>query len=133
MASLNAKQKQFIEEYFNCNFNAAEAYRRVYPEGAAYAGPNAAKLKNKPHVKEAIAKRMEEVIGDKEELANKILMKLSDVAFEDKKSEDIPLALQLRSIELIGKQLGVYTTKIDAKVDSTININIDIVDDEDGH
>ena len=132
MPELNKKQKEFIDNYFICNFNATKAYRLTYPDGAAYAHANAAKLKAKPHVRAEINRRLAETVGDREELANKVLFKLNEVAFEDMKSEEVPIGAQLKAVELLGKQLGLYTQKIDANVNSVVVIDINVVDDEDG-
>ena len=130
MATLNEKQKQFIDEYFICGFNGTEAYRRTYPEGQKYAQANAAKLKAKPHIKAEIERRLNEIVGDREELAKQMLYKLRDVAFEDKLSEEVPLSAQLKATELLGKQLSLYTQKVEGKVDIGGCIEINIVDDE---
>ena len=127
MAKLNEKQKMWCDEYLANGYNATAAYKKIY--GATpNSDKNAYALKVKPHVQEYIQTRLAEIVGPKEEIIEKMARKLSEVAFEDAKSEDIALQHQLKALELLGKQLGVYTTKVEANIRNYV---IDIEDDAD--
>jgi phage terminase small subunit len=127
--NLSDKQKMFIEQYISNGFNATKAYAASYPDcKPAFCQANGSRLKSHPRIQEAIIKRMEEVLGPQEELSKRLLVKLNEMAFADKKDEYYVPTVQTKAIELIGKQLGVYVQKIETKNDV---IEVHIVDDDD--
>lgn len=128
---LNPNQKIFVEEYLSNNFNTIKAYMVAYPkcEAASLSGC-AYRLKGQPHIQKEINKRLEERIGTKEELANKVLDKLSEMAFAEKTDEIYTPAVVQKAIDLIQKQLSLQTQKVEANVSTSIVINILDEDDD---
>lgn len=118
---LNPQQKMFVEEYLSNNFNAIQAYIKAYPNSTyESAMANAYHLKSKPYVAKEINRRLEEKIGTKEEIANKILDKLIEMAFAEKTDEIYTPSVVQKSIDLLQKQLGLQTNKIEAKIEQVI-------------
>lgn len=118
---LNPQQKIFVEEYLSNNFNALQAYLKAYPNSSyESAMANAYHLKSKPYIVKEINRRLEERIGSKEEIANKILDKLMEMAFAAKEDEIYTPSVVQKSIDLIQKQLGLVTNKLEAKVEQVI-------------
>jgi phage terminase small subunit len=117
MPKLNEKQKMFCDEYLANGYNATQAYRDVYgdsnktPDRAAHA------LKIKPHVQEYIQTRLNEKVGPKDEIIQMMAEKLKSVAFTNNENEKIGMQHQLKAVELLGKQYGVYTDKVEIKTD----------------
>ena len=141
MAKMTPKQKRFCDEYL-IDLNATQAAIRAgYTE--KYAHTNVTKLLQNTTVKEYIAERMaekeSELIADQDE----VLKYLTSVMRGKSQSEVIVVegvgmgesearAMQkapdekerLRAAELLGKRYGLYTEKVEADIDTELNINI---------
>lgn len=57
---LSLKHRRFIDEYFNCNMNATEAYFRVYGANRRNGRVTACGLLAKPNIKAEIERRLKE-------------------------------------------------------------------------
>jgi phage terminase small subunit len=102
-SKLSTKMALFVEEYF-VDFNASAACLRA---GYKTKSPNkiATKLMNHPLVKQAIDKKKEERVQETQLTAEYVINKLVRIA--DRNEEANPNAA-LRSLELLGKHLGLY-------------------------
>lgn len=121
MEKLNPNQEVFVHEYLANGFNATLAYRKAYPEASLDScRKNATRLKNKPYIKAEISRLMDEMLGEKDEIAKKVLMKLAEVAFAPKDDEHFVPGHQLKAAELIQKQLGLQTQNVNAKVEQVV-------------
>lgn len=100
---LTTKMKNFVDEYF-VDFNGSAAVRR-----AGYRSKNphkmAGKLMNHPLVRQEIEKKKKEREEKTELTADYVINKL--VAIADEEQSKNPQA-SLRSLELLGKYLGLY-------------------------
>ena len=141
MAKMSAKQQRFCDEYL-ISLNATQAAIKAgYTE--KYAHTNVTKLLQNTTVKEYIAARMaekeSELIADQDE----VLKYLTSVLRGKTQSEIVVVegigdgcsearAMQkapdekerLKAAELLGKRYGLYTDKVDAVVDTELNITI---------
>lgn len=128
---LSEREEAFVVEYVSNGFIGARAYKAVFPNcNPTYAASAAHRMRSKPHVKEAIIKRMEGVLGSKKELANKALYRLHEIAFAQKGDPDYQTAHQLKAIELVQKQLGLQMQNIKAEIDGKTEIEINILGEE---
>lgn len=121
---LNEKQALFVEEYLTNGFNATQAYLKVYGE-VRNPRANAYQIKNHPDVKAAIQRRLDEMVGDKAEIASKVLAQLNDMAFSDKNDEIYTPTVKLKAIDLLQKQLALQTQKMETNGTIDINVNIE--------
>ena len=129
---LKPKELEFLYAYIKHDFNAAAAYREVFPENSESTAKYAPyRILKRPHVKEALRGLVSEILGDQEVLANRALLKLEEIAFSDKRDEYYAAGAQLKAIELIQKQLGVQTQNIKADVKGETQVVINITGDDD--
>lgn len=123
---LTKKQKAFCEEYVANGGNASRAYYAVY-DCASYDNAKRAycKVFRKPEVKEYIKELQKEAFENACITAERVALKLADIAFSEKGDEDYPATAQLKALDLLQKQMGLQTQKIEADVTQEININIE--------
>ena len=145
---MTEKQKRFCDEYL-IDLNATQAAIRAgYSERTAYS--IGTENLRKPEISAYINSRMEEkkkeLIADQDE----VLKYLTSVMRGGSTSEEIVVegtgdgcstarAIEkapsekdrLKAAELLGKRYGLYTERIEEKVDMELNINVDYGDEED--
>ena len=56
--------------------------------------------------------------------AERVALKLSEIAFSDKEDEIYGVTAKLKALDLLQKQLGLQHQKVEADFTSTINIEI---------
>lgn len=146
---LTAKQKLFCDEYI-ISLNATQAAIKAgYAEKTAYA-IGAENLK-KPKIQSYISERMEQkessliatqdevlqyltsVLRGESRTTDTVLVGIGDGCQEVQEVEKKPSEKnRLKAAELLGKRYGLYTDKISADVDMSLDISIDYGDgDED--
>ena len=105
---LTMKQRLFVEAYFECNYNGAEAARR-----AGYEGNNqrqiSTELLSKPHIKAAIEVRAVERVKELKVTTDYVLRKLINTV--EKAETQSNHSAVLRGLELIGRHLVMFTDK----------------------
>lgn len=145
---MTEKQKRFCDEYL-IDLNATQAAIRAgYSERTAYS--IGTENLRKPEISAYINSRMEEknkeLIADQDE----VLKYLTSVMRGESTSEEIVVegtgdgcstarAIEkapsekdrLKAAELLGKRYGLYTERIEEKVDMELNINVDYGYEED--
>lgn len=146
VAKLTLKQRRFCDEYL-IDLNATQAAIRA-GYTSKYANTNASKLLQITTIKEYISARMAEkdaeLIATQDEVL-KYLTKVmrgesvSSVVVVESTGDFTSLAREmnkhpdekerLKAAELLGKRYGLYTEKIEADVDTELNITIDYGDD----
>ena len=141
MAKMTAKQRLFCDEYL-IDLNATQAAIR-----AGYSKKTAGVIGDenlkKPYIREYIDKRMAEkeaaLIADQDE----VLKYLTSVMRGETQSEVVVVEgsgfgnseartmqkgpdekERLKAAELLGKRYGLYTDKVEAEIDTELNINI---------
>lgn len=122
--TLTAKEKAFCEQYILCG-SATKAYLNAY--GGTYETANATgwKVLRKPEAKEYIEKLQKEAYEAALINAERVALKLADIAFSDKGDEYYGAQAQLKALDLLQKQLGLQQQKIKADIDTDITINIE--------
>lgn len=120
--ALTAKQKLFCENYVSNGYKLVQAYMDAF--GASYEVANAEQWKLMK--KEPIKAYIKELQHDRFEAlgmnADRIAKMLTDIATDPEASR----AEQMKALELIQKQMGLQTQKVDAKVEvNTISIDIE--------
>lgn len=122
----------FIDEYFANGFNGSQAYSTVFttqrltPTNAKY---HAYRLLNKTEVKVEVQKRWDELKDANIIRREEMLMELKETYFTAIRQQDHQLLL--KTIDMINKMQGNYTTIIDATLNGNINITIPgLIDDD---
>lgn len=118
--ALNKKQSQFIDEYFNCKFNATQAYMNVYANKSRdTARVLASQLLTNPNIKQEINKRQEELLEKSNVKKDEIIRELIDIINADLcdfvriVKEDIKVPkIDLKTGELIEETETIYRTVI---------------------
>lgn len=118
---MTPKEKEFVLEYLSNGYNAQKAYRTIYQkEGKT---DHCYIILNKPEVKAFIqeyrGKRLEAMMVD----SNRIMEKLTEIAFAEKGDKYYRSADQLKALDMLKQMLG------DDKKDNVIKV---IVNDNSG-
>jgi len=123
---LTAKEKKFCEEYVANGCNASRAYFEAYDTSSMENARKAyCKVFRKPEVKEYIAELQKEAFANACITAERVALKLGDIAFAEKDDEFYNVPAQLKALDLLQKQLGLQKQQIDANVATDIVINIE--------
>ena len=134
MQPLNKEELEFVDLYVGeCDFNAAEAYRRVkgISDTSSKTSSAAYKYRKRKHVAAAINERLEERVGPHEEIANRILDKLKQHAFADNHDDVLTPKVQQDAIKLLQKQLGLEINKLQHEGGLDLNIKWDDGEEDD--
>ena len=123
--ALTKKERDFCEEYIANGHNASQAYHKVYGCPIEDARRRYCKTFKKPEVKEYIADLQREAFDAACINAERVALKLAEIAFAEKGDEYYNASSQLKALDLIQKQLGLQHQKIEAEVSTEIVINIE--------
>lgn len=121
---MTAKEKAFCEEYVINGYNATQAYLKVYEASYDNAQSNSYKVLQRPHVKVYIELLQKAQFDTAYITPERVALKLAEIAFAPKGDKYYNSTAQLKALDLLQKQLGVQTQKIDANVSTDINIEI---------
>ncbi len=122
----------FVDEYFSNGFNGSLAYSTIFtqkPLTPKVAKSSAWKLMAKPEIKLEIQKRWDELKDVNIVRHQELLMELKETYFIAIQQQDHQLLL--KTIDMINKMCGHYTTIIDATFNGNINITIPGLADDD--
>lgn len=122
--TLTLKEKAFCEEYVANGGNASRAYFAAYDTTIENARKEYCKVFRKPEVKAYIEKLQKEAFSAACINAERVALRLSDIAFADKDDEYYTVRAQLKALELLQKQLGITNNKIEAEIRNDIHITI---------
>lgn len=123
--ALTKKEKAFCEEYIENGYNASQAYHKVYECSIEDARKRYCKTFRKPEIKEYIASLQKEAFAQAAINAERVALKLADIAFAEKNDDVYIVSAQLKALDLLQKQLGLQKQVLDADVNTNIVINID--------
>lgn len=123
--ALTKKEKAFCEEYVANGCNASRAYYFAYDTTPENARKLYCKVFRKPEVKEYIAALQKEAFEQACISAERVALKLGEIAFAEKGDEIYNTTAQLKALDLIQKQLGLQHQKIEADVNTEITITIE--------
>lgn len=147
MAKLTAKQRRFCDEYL-IDLNATQAAIRAgYSKRSArqIADENMAKPYIRSYIDARMAEKESKLIADQDE----VLKYLTSVLRGESQSTEIVVEGtgdgcseartimkepsekdRLKAAELLGKRYGLYTEKVEADVDMSLNISVDYGDED---
>lgn len=122
---LTEKEVAFCECYVFEGLSATKAYQKVY--GCSYnsASANSVKVMKKDAVREYIESLQKEAFKASCLTAEKVALKLSEIAFAEKGDEDYNASAQLKALELLSKNMGLQKQHIDADLHTDINITVE--------
>lgn len=127
---LTNKQIAFCEEYVANGYKAIEAYAVAYPNSCENSlRSNPYQLLQNPKVKVYIRELQSQRFEALNISADRIAVKLAEIAFADKKDEDYNATAQLKALDLLQKQLGLQNQKMEVNGEQKIILTIG--DDED--
>ena len=148
MAKLTAKQQRFCDEYL-IDLNATQAAIRAgYSKKTAnrIGTENLSKLVIREYIENRRAEKEAALIANQDEVlkyltsvlrgqskSTEIVIEgLGDGSTKARKMEKEPSEKdKLKAAELLGKRYGLYTEKVEEKVDMELNVTIDYGDEED--
>ena len=122
---MTRKERLFCEEYVANGGNASQAYFTVYDTTKENARKLYCKVMKKPEVKAYIQELQKAAFEAACINAERVGLKLAEIAFAAKGDEDNPASAQLKALDLLQKQLGLQHQHIDADLHTDINITIE--------
>ena len=122
---LTAKEKRFCEEYITNGYNATKAYLAAYDCEYTTANGQGYRVLKKPEVKEYIEELQKVAFSNACITAERVALKLAEIAFSEKGDSDYNASAQLKALDLIQKQLGLQTQRVEADLQTNINITIE--------
>lgn len=118
--ALTPKQERFVQEYL-ADLNATQAAIR-----AGYTKNRASELGyqllQKTTVQAALKAAMDERSKRVEISQDYVLMGLKEIA--DQEASELKYSSKLKALELLGKHLGMFTDKVENKVDAAVRIEL---------
>lgn len=122
---LTKKEQAFCEEYIANGCNASQAYAKAYGCCIEDARKRYCKTLKKDKVKEYISSLQKDAYDAAFINAERVALKLADIAFAEKDDEHYVVSSQLKALDLLQKQLGLQRQKVEAEVNTDIVINIE--------
>ena len=122
---LTRKEKAFCEEYVLNGGSATKAYLIAYECSPTTASSSGWKVLRREGVKEYINELQKEAFAAACISAERVALKLADIAFADKTDESYNVSAQLKALDLLQKQLGLQKQHIEADVTTEFNITIE--------
>lgn len=123
-AGLTKKEKAFCEAYVFDSESATGAYMKAYECAYSTANAQGWKVLRKPHIQEYINTLQQEALAAACITAEKVALKLGEIAFTPKGDKEYNATAQLKALDLLQKQLGLQKQHIDADLHTDINITI---------
>ena len=130
MGLLTDKNKEFAREYISNHYNGTQAYLKVYECSYENAVRKAWALVRKPEVQEYIKELQKERVEALNISADRLLEELAQMAFAEKGDEDYPANIKVRALDLLQKQMGLQSQKLEANVNQETTIVVDIEEEE---
>lgn len=130
--SLTEKQKAYCIEYVSNGYNAINAYISVSPDCAAGSARNGSyRYMKNPEIKAYLAELIGDIYEAKMISAETIASELAIVAFQRRESlkEDYSEGTKLKALELLQKQLGLQTQKIEQKIEQVVFMGSESLED----
>lgn len=121
---LTERQKRFAEYYAQCGNTVQSAISAGYSE--KYANSDACKILENPRVAEYIRQLTEKAQDSRIMTAKERQITLSDIA---KETEYEP-SDRIKAIDVLNKMTGEYLVKVEADVETDLNIHIDYGDEK---
>ena len=117
--------------FFNTCNPTSLAYQITHPNVTAKtAGNSGYRLLKRQDIRDYITEIQKERVEALNITAERLLEELSEMAFAEKGDDDYTASIKLKAIELIQKQLGLQSQKIEANVSQETTIVVDIQEEE---
>lgn len=127
--ALNSQSKAFCEEYVANGYKAVEAYMIAYPNSSRESAyRSSSKVLLKPEIKQYIKEIQRERFEALNISADRIACELSAMAFCDFDQNNTATS-KLKALDLLQKQLGLQSQKVEMNGKQDIVINIGGLDD----
>lgn len=121
---LSPKERAFCEAYVE-SYSAVDAYLKSYKtNNIDTAKSNSYQVLKRPRVKEYIRELQKEAFERALITPERVANKIAEIAFAQKGDETYNTQAQLKALDLLQKQLGLQTQKVQADVKQDIVINI---------
>lgn len=124
LKELNDKERTYVEVYL-ATFCFSEAYKVAFPNhNKNSVNSNAYLIAKRPHVKAEIDRRMAEIIGERQIVANKYMAKLDAIAMADIGDERVSVKEQIDAMKVLLNEMA----RIEAKgkpQESVIKISLE--------
>lgn len=122
---LTKKMKSFCEEYVANGCQATEAYKTLFPE-EPNARTKANALAHNPRCQEYIGYLLDEAWKAASVTPSRMLKEIAKIAFADVDNENgLTYGVKKDYFTLLQRQMGLDRQVIDAKVDTTIRVDIE--------
>ena len=122
---LTKKEKAFCEYYVLESESATGAYQKAYDCAYNTANAQGWKMLRKPRIREYIDVLQQEAFEMACISAEKVALKLSEIAFAPKGDEDYNASAQLKALDLLQKQMGLQKQHIEQEIHTDINIIVE--------
>lgn len=145
---LTIKQQRFADEYIISGNATGAAIKSGYAKRAAY--QQGAENLKKPHVREYIDKRLEEINDKSIAKQEEVLQYLTEVLRGKSSATEIVVEMvgdgtseaklivkppsekeRIKAAELLGKRYGSFTEKVEVGADLELNVKVDYGDGND--
>lgn len=113
---MTKKQELFCLAYIQNNYNATRAYKQVYDCADSTAEANSGKLMRNPEIRAKINEITKQIYDDQMISSERVATELAGLAFS--KDGQVSEAGKLKALDLLQKQLGLQSQKLDATVKS---------------
>lgn len=127
MKPLNRRQIAFLDEYIANGYNGVQAYLKIYTTCHNYGGAscNCYNILQREDAKEYIKQRQKEAFEAAAITPERVALKLAEIGFASKGDENYPVSAQLKALDLIQKQMGLQTQKVDTNIKTVITVDIE--------
>lgn len=122
---LTDKERMLVDTYLTNGFSKANAYLTVYGCAESTAKAQSYYTFNRPEVKQYLEKRRKEIYDNACIDADVVMSKLVEIAFAPKEDKYYTTKDKLKALDLLQKQLGLQKQKLEADVNTDINIVIE--------
>lgn len=122
---LTDKERMLVDTYLTNGFSKANAYLTVYGCAESTAKAQSYYTFNRPEVKQYLEKRRKEIYDNACIDADVVMSKLVEIAFSPKEDKYYTTKDKLKALDLLQKQLGLQKQKLEADVNTDINIVIE--------
>ena len=122
---LTKKEKAFCEYYVLESESATGAYQKAYDCAYNTANAQGCKMLRKPRIREYIDALQQEAFEMACISAEKVALKLSEIAFAPKGDKDYNATAQLKALELLSKNMGLQKQHIEQEIKTNINITVE--------
>ena len=145
---LTIKQQRFVDEYIISGNATDAAIKAGYAKRAAY--QQGAENLKKPHIREYIDKRLEEINDKSIAKQEEVLQYLTEVLRGKSSATEIVVEMvgdgtseaklvvkppsekeRIKAAELLGKRYGAFTDKVEVGADLELNVKVDYGDGND--